>query len=57
MCFKQEGAIFILSGSPLKFVDKFTYHDSYISSTESDINIRLAKAWISIDHMEIWFIR
>ena len=32
------------SGRPLKFVKKFTYLGSNISSTESDVNIRLTKA-------------
>ena len=40
ICFKREGAIFNLSGRPLKLVDKFTYFDSNISSTESYFNIR-----------------
>ena len=44
MCFKQEGTIFNLSGSPLKLVDQFTYLSSNISSTKSDVNIYLAKA-------------
>ena len=32
-----------LSGKPLKFVDKFAFIGSNISSTESDVSIRLAK--------------
>ena len=47
--FKQEGTISTLSGKPLKLVDQFTYLSNNISSTESDINIYLAKAWIAID--------
>ena len=43
MCLKQGGAISTLSGKSLKFIDKFAYLSSNISSTESDINIRLAK--------------
>ena len=39
MCFNQTGIV-----STLKLVDKFTYLGSYVSSTETDINMRLAKA-------------
>ena len=35
-------------GDPLKLVDKFTYLGSSVSSTEDDINTRLAKAWTAI---------
>ena len=45
MCFKQKGAIFILSAKPLKLVDHFTYLVSNIWFTESGINIYLAKVW------------
>ena len=44
MCFNQTGNISTLNGSSLKLVDKFTYHGSSISSTETDISTRLAKA-------------
>ena len=37
MYIKPEGAISALSGRLLKLVDKFTYLDSNISSTESDM--------------------
>ena len=40
--FKRERAISTLSDGPLKFVDKFTYLSSNISSTEIDINKRLS---------------
>ena len=53
MCFKREEAIFTPSGRILKLVDKFTYLGSNISSTESDINIRIAKAWTAIDWLLI----
>ena len=49
MCFNQRGDIFTLNGSSLKLVDKFTYLGSSVSSTETDINTRLAKAWTAID--------
>ena len=43
-CFKQRGDISTLNGNSLKLVDKFTYRGSSVSSTENDINTRLAKA-------------
>ena len=45
MCFNQTGDISIIKGGPLKLVNKFTYLGSSVSSTENDINTRLAKAW------------
>ena len=47
--FFKWGAISALSGRPLKLVIKFTYLGSNISSSESDINIFLVKAWNLID--------
>ena len=39
----------------LKLVDKFTYLGSSVSSTETDIDMRLAKAWTAIDRLlVIW---
>ena len=39
----------------MKLVDKFTYHGSNVSSTDTDINTRLAKAWTAIDRLSlIW---
>ena len=43
MCFKREEAISTLSDRFLKLKDKFRYLSSHTSSTESDVNIRLAK--------------
>ena len=57
MCFNQNqrGDISTLTGGSLKLVDKFTYLGSSISSTESDINTQLAKAWSAIDKLlVIW---
>ena len=34
MCFYQRGDIFTLNGSSLKLVDKFTYQETSVSSTE-----------------------
>ena len=53
MCFDQRGDIFILNGSSLKLVDKFTYLGSSVSSTETDINMRRAKAWTAIDWLSV----
>ena len=55
MCFNQIGNISTQNGSSLKLVDKFTYQGSRVSSTETDINMRLAKAWTVIDRLSaIW---
>ena len=52
MYFKQERTISTLSDS-LKLIVQFTYIGSNILSTESNINICLAKAWTDID-MAVW---
>ena len=55
MCFNQRGNISTLNGSSLKLVDKFTYLESSVSSTETDISLLLAKAWTAIDRLSaIW---
>ena len=51
MCFNQRGNISIQNSSSLKLVDKFTYLGSSVSSTETDINMQLAKAWTAIDRL------
>ena len=53
MCFNQRGDISTLYGSNLKVVDKFTNLGSSVSSTETDINTRLAKAWTFIDRLSV----
>ena len=53
MCFNQRGDISTLNGSPLKLVDKFTYIGTSVSSTETDINIWLAKVWTAIDRLSV----
>ena len=53
MCFNQRGDFFTLKGGSLKLVDKFTYLGSSVSSTETDINRRLAKAWTAIDRLSV----
>ena len=49
MYFNQTGDISTLNGSSLKLVDKFTYLG--VSSTETDIDTWLAKAWTAIDSL------
>ena len=56
MYFNQKGAISTLNGDPLKLVDKFTYFGSSVSSIENYINMRLEKAWTTMN-MEVWSIR
>ena len=51
--FNQKGGIFTLKDGPLKLVDKFIYLGSSISSTENDINMRLAKAWTAINRLSV----
>ena len=42
-----------LNGSLLNLVDKFTFFGSSVSSTETDINTRLAKARAAIDWLSV----
>ena len=53
MCFSQTGDISILNGSSLKLVDKFTYQGSSVSSTETDIDTWLTKAWTAINRLSV----
>ena len=53
MCFNQRDDIHTLNRGPLKLVDKFTYLGSSVSSTETDINTRLAKVWTNIDSQSV----
>ena len=53
MCFDPTGDISTLNGSTLKIVDKFTYLGSSVTSTETDINRQLAKAWTTIDRLSV----
>ena len=55
MCFTQRSNISTLNGGSQKLVDKFNYQGSSVSSTKTDINTRLAKAWTAIDWLsDIW---
>ena len=53
MCFNQTGDISTLNSSSLKLVDKFTYLGSSVSSTDTEINTRLSKAWTIIDRLSV----
>ena len=53
ICFNQTGNIPTQNGSSLKLVDKFTYLGSSVSSTETDINTRLAKVRTAIDSLSV----
>ena len=53
MCFNQTGDISSLNGSSLKLVDKLTYLGSSVSSTETDIDTRLTKAWTAINRLSV----
>ena len=52
-CLNQTGDISTLGGSSLKLVDKFTYLGSSVSSSEKDIDTRLAKPWTAIDRLSV----
>ena len=53
MSFIQRGDISTLIGRSQKLADKLTYLGSSVSSTETDINSRLAKAWTAIDSLSV----
>ena len=53
MCFNQTGNISTLNGSSLKLVNKFTYLGRSVSSTETDIDSRLAKSWTAINWLSV----
>ena len=53
MCLNHTGDISTLNGSALKLVDKFTYVGCSVSSTKTDIDTRLAKAWTTIDRLSV----
>ena len=53
LCFNQKGATSTLNSSYLKLVDKFNYLGSSVSSTKSDINMHLAKAWTTATRVQI----
>ena len=53
MLFNRTSNISTLNGSTQKLVDKFTYLGSSVSLIETDIDMRLAKAWTAIDRLSV----
>ena len=53
MCLNQTGDISTQNGSSLKLADMFTHRGSSVSSTETDIDKRLAKAWTAINRLSV----
>ena len=53
MCFHQTGDISTLNSSSLKLVNKLTYLGRRVSSTETEIDTRLAKAWTAINRLSV----
>ena len=53
ICFNQTCDISTRNGNSLKLVDKFTYLGSSVSSTETDINTRLAKPWTANNSLSV----
>ena len=53
MLFNRNSAISSQNGKPVKLVDQFIYLGSNIAFTESDVIIRIGKAWIPIDILSI----
>ena len=55
MPFQQEGTMKTLKGENIKQVCSFVYLGSEIANTESDVNIRIGKAWTALNKMKpIW---
>ena len=53
LCFNLKEDISTQNGGSLKLVDKFTYVRNSVSSTENDINTRLANVWTAIDRLSV----
>ena len=51
MHFKQNGTISTLNDNALMLQDHFIYISSNISSTESDVGIRIGKVWTVINRL------
>ena len=49
----RRGDISTQNGNSLKLVNKFTYLGSSVSSTETDINMRLANVWTTNDRLSV----
>ena len=52
MCFNHIDASTSFNGIPIKLVNQFAYLISNISSSESDVNIRIVKVWTIIDGLK-----
>ena len=53
ICFNQTGDISTLNGSTLKQVEKISNLGSSVSSTKTDINTLLTKAWTAINRLSV----
>ena len=55
LCFNQNLTrdISTRTDNSMRPVDKFTYLESSVSSTENDINTRLVKTWSAIDKLSV----
>ena len=53
MSFKKKRNISTRNGKPLKPVEQFTYLGGNISSTDSDVNTRIAKAWSATNKVSV----
>ena len=51
MYFKQDGAICTLNDKPIKLINQFTSLGGNISSTESNVNLRIGKAYTAINRL------
>jgi len=55
MRFNQEGTMQTVKGETVKQVTSFVYLGSEVADSESDINIRIGKAWTALNKMKtIW---
>ena len=58
MCFHQDVAspkLLSLSGKELKRVTDFIYLGSWVNTTERDLSVRIAKAWVACNKLDkIW---
>ena len=53
MCFNQTGNISTPNSNSLEQIDKFTCLGSSVSSTETEIDTQLAKAWTANDSLSV----
>ena len=54
-CCNQDGVIYSLNSKLLKLIEQFIYLGINITSTKSDVNIRIGKAWTASDRLTaIW---